>query len=696
MPKIRTTEEIFEDLRRLCREPGFLHAISLLVFRDFFLFVNLDGQVNRDEERQYSRSTLNNNELMLLIGLLVQSDRPDVFEKVTDVKSLVSRADNLLEEFHESLEAPMLKRMQEIIQSEADTTEPQKHFGEIAKEAIYYGAESAFNHQYKRFARNRYRHDSIWLLENKGLSIRPMIEIADYIEHRVNAQMTVLMHHEDGRMQPSRVTETSSALLVDKESLVQKFGQKALSFLDAFMTPINNSNTFFTQPFAFNQVNARPLLDLGPCVYLPNQFKLSESIYESPYYWMLRDPEYEATASHNRGKFLEKTIERMLKNTFGDEHVFSNVIIKRKKSEIAAEADILVVYGEFILVIQAKSKRLTLEARSGNLERLKEDFGSGVQSAYDQAIKFIDLIVSGAECEIAPKKFRKFEFLARAFPLVILSDHFPSLSMLSNDLIKTKEGRFPVVTDVFFLDVLLKVLNDPVELLYYLQQRTRFFEKIHTDSEYNLLGFHMKHKLYVSDEHDFVMIDKGFAADIDDYIIASEVGRPCPIKFVTLEERIGLPTISTLVSLLKSWSPDVCGIAIELLDFSSQALQGIADHIHKVQAEVRAGKALKAFSIETHYAGISYVAANKLDQEALSMAEMIALRYKYAAKKDRWYVIFDLVDSPNLVDSVLPICEKWAESKEMEELTQNADRLLKSTFVPFNYTEPASENDSPT
>ena len=129
------------------------------------------------------------------------------------------------------------------------------------------------------------------------------------------------------------------------------------------------------------------------------------------------------------------------------------------------------------------------------------------------------------------------------------------------------------------------------------------------------------------------MIDKGFAADIDDYISAREVGRPSPVKFLTLEERIGLPTISTLISLLKSWSPDVCGIAIELLDFSSQTLQGIADQIHKVQAEVRAGKALKAFSIETHYAGISYVAANKLDQEAMSMAEMVALRYKYTTKK---------------------------------------------------------------
>src|SRR5712664_2850397 len=102
-----------------------------------------------------------------------------------------------------------------------------------------------------------------------------------------------------------------------------------------------------------------------------------------------------------------------------------------------------------------------------------------------------------------PTKSKKFKFLTRVFPIVILSDHFPSLSILANELIVAEEQRFPAVIDIFFLDVLLTVIRDPVEVLYYLQQRTRFFKVVQTDSEFNLLGFHLKHKLFIPAEYDF-------------------------------------------------------------------------------------------------------------------------------------------------------------------------------------------------
>jgi hypothetical protein len=60
----------------------------------------------------------------------------------------------------------------------------------VAREAMYYGAESFYLHQFSSFSRNRYRDDAVWLLQNAGISIRPTIDIANFIVERVNLQIT--------------------------------------------------------------------------------------------------------------------------------------------------------------------------------------------------------------------------------------------------------------------------------------------------------------------------------------------------------------------------------------------------------------------------------------------------------------------------------------------------------------------------
>ena len=687
MPQSRSTAEIFEDLRILCRETGFLHAISAVVFRDTFIAVDQSGEVQLDEEQRFSRSRLNNNELMLLVGLLVQSGSRNVFEEVANTEALVTRADKLLEEFHAALEQPLKQTLQKP--HSADLY--RATFGDFAREAIYYGAESAFNLQWTQFARERYRNDLNWLLSSKGISIRPIIEIATYIKDRVNLQTTVLINFRENPEAPPNPSDISSALVIDRQMLIEEFGQKTSRFLDLFSIPINNSNASFDQAFAFNEVNVRPIINLGQFLYIPNSFRLSESIYDSPYYWMLEDTDYKDIASKHRGEFLERTIERMLRNVFGDEHVHSNVVIRRKKSEIAAEADVLVTFGEFVIVIQAKSKRLTLRARSGDPNKIKDDFSSAVQAAYDQAITFIDLLASGAQYEIGPNQIRKFELPVRAFPIVVLSDHFPSQISLSHQLINVNQDGFPAIIDIFFLDCITRLLNNPIDILYYMQQRTRFFHKTVSDSEYNLLGYHMKHKLYVPDETDAIMIDRSFATDIDDYFFAQEAGQPTSMDFVTLEDRMVVPEIAQIVSFLRSGSPELAGAAIELLDFSSDALQKIANNIEIFRSEVKAGKAFKAFSIETHYGGISYVVARIIDSRTKQLAEAVAHRHKYKFKRDRWYILLDSVDSPNVIDGVLSILDKWTESKEFEETIQKLDEVVSSTFISYDSTDPPTK-----
>ncbi len=44
------------------------------------------------------------------------------------------------------------------------------------------------------------------------------------------------------------------------------------------------------------------------------------------------------------------------------------------------------VFGDRAIVLQAKSKRLTLEARKGSDRQIKDDFEKAIQDSYDQAL----------------------------------------------------------------------------------------------------------------------------------------------------------------------------------------------------------------------------------------------------------------------------------------------------------------------
>src|SRR5262249_55527673 len=136
--------------------------------------------------------------------------------------------------------------------------------------------------------------------------------------------------------------------------------------LDAF-TFQDNGNAGFTSLHAYNAASGTPLLRTKTGEYiLLQQYSLFEALYESPFFWMNSDKEYAQTALTNRGRFTEAFAFERLEKVFGTAHVYANVDIWKSKGEKQGEIDVLVLFGDRAVVLQAKSKRLTLEARKGN------------------------------------------------------------------------------------------------------------------------------------------------------------------------------------------------------------------------------------------------------------------------------------------------------------------------------------------
>jgi hypothetical protein len=155
---------------------------------------------------------------------------------------------------------------------------------------------------------------------------------------------------------------------------------------------------------------------------------------------MAADQKYSPTASSHRGSFTEQFSHECLERVFGCAHVYANVDIIRTKGEKVGEIDVLVLFGNRGILVQAKSKRLTLLARKGNDFQIKDDFKKAVQDAYDQAQTCaLELLAGGGK--LVDANGQTIEIPARIidiYPICIVADHYPALCFQARQFLRVQ------------------------------------------------------------------------------------------------------------------------------------------------------------------------------------------------------------------------------------------------------------------
>ena len=244
----RSVADIFEDLRALAQSAGALHEISSLLYRDHVVTVDRhDGRVIDSPEYRWSISKLNKNEVLLLLGLMVQSQTNHTYTAQAINNGFAAKADALFREFHVALILDLNTR---------PSDEGEDSIGLFAREAIYYGAEGNYLHQFFNFSRKRYREDREWLLQNVGISICSMLDIAKFIIDHINAKIAAVgQHREQGHKFSNRDLTTS--LSIAKEDVRKQFGAKSDAFFAKFVSPITATNMGFYGPILYKLGRAR-------------------------------------------------------------------------------------------------------------------------------------------------------------------------------------------------------------------------------------------------------------------------------------------------------------------------------------------------------------------------------------------------------------------------------------------------------
>lgn len=515
---MRPEQEIFDELAKLCSSPGYVHAIAYICFRDNMILY-ADEMKAEDMQHLFSKSRLIRTEISTLIGLMLKHDidyglpTPPILEKY------INKTEALLEEIHHSMSAAFWGQFDPTKIADKDFNPFTS--GAVLREPIFYGGESAYSFQYRDFSPEKYGRDDQWLVANKGFSIQNARDVA-YAISRLQDEKAITTFHSIREDFPDTWTFLPSNTftvqeVVDRTNMDAELVERILV---AFSVPAGAYNEQFTALHDFNIANASPLIRTPDGSYLLfHIYSLVEALYEAPFYWMGADKAYVSTAMKNRGLFTEQFAVERLMGVFGPANVFFNIDIYEAKDKLG-EIDVLVLFGNRAIVLQAKSKRLTLEARRGNDLQIKDDFKKSIQDSCDQAYRCAQLLEkgtytfkdAGGNVVSLPAQFK------RIYVLCLIADHYPGLSFQVRQFLKYQPTAMispPFVMDVFALDVMAEMLSSPLRLLSYIERRTDYTEKLMASHELTILAYHLKQNLWLDDKHDMVLLDDDIAADLD-------------------------------------------------------------------------------------------------------------------------------------------------------------------------------------
>ena len=436
---VRPEHEVLADLASLCASPGYIHVVALLSFRHAIVVFG-DELTAQAMSRQFSGNHIIPAEITTLIGLMMQAPINFALPGSDAMARYLERTEALLHELHEAIVQPGT----EFILAELESEAPSSPFtaGKVLREIMFYGGLSAYAFQYRDMAPQRYSADADWLLANRGVRLdvahavcRTVVKILqERVVHTVASFVDAPPEH--GSML-SGFTFSSSELA---SRVCLPIGD-VLAVLDAFSLPEDERNSAFTSLHEFNVAYAYPLIRKSDDEFvLLQHYSFAEAFYSTPSYWILGDEAYTPQAARHRGDFTEKFAFDRLVHVFGPGYVFRNVEIVESKGTTIGEIDVLVLFGDHAIVVQAKSKRLTLAARSGNEVELRKDFKGAVEDAVAQARKCADAIVEPAVTLVARDGSRVplASGLRSVLPVCVVADHYPALAFQSSQFLDLK------------------------------------------------------------------------------------------------------------------------------------------------------------------------------------------------------------------------------------------------------------------
>ncbi|WP_165795944.1 SEC-C metal-binding domain-containing protein [Siphonobacter curvatus] len=500
-------DEIINEIEEMTSNYNFINLIVMIIFRDFV--GTIESLSNYDRNKN-----LNYNELSYLIGLWIKNAKNN--KKIDiNLNKQIPIVYDLMYRLHRTF-LPDLSALFEDSNNHKDTSDLMLQKDPL-REAFFYGPCGAYDYQYSTNSFNKYKYDIEWIKKEKGFNLDSLNSFFLNIKNTINVKINIL---KKDRKKRYSINEMLGCLIMTHEELVGAnvdFDLIAQCFTCELEGGYNKSLRLVGD---FNEFSVKPIIKLGKKFFIPMPFFLAESIYDSPFYWMVTDKKYFSTCTTNRGKIAEEIVYDLLIDKFNHSDVFKSIKIKKDKSQTdVSDIDVMAINNEDLLLFQIKSKRITSLARQGDVEKLKEDFKKAVEDAF----------VQGIECSKAIYNYENYNFLnsdgvdireklksvKNIYVICALLEVFPAIPHLSQFLLYEKYAESGVCINVFDLEIICKLLKTPKKIIDYFSKRINNCRHYYADSEMSFLGFYINHDLKKRTEYDVCVIDNAYAGNID-------------------------------------------------------------------------------------------------------------------------------------------------------------------------------------
>ena len=414
---------------------------------------------------------------------------------------------------------------------------------------------------------------------------------------------------------------------------------------------------------------------------------------------MQQDAKYKTLARRNRGAFLETKILERLRRVFGPNNVFENVELFRGKKAVG-EIDVLVVYIDRLIIVQAKSKTLTLKAQQGSFTHLEDDFKKAIQNAYDQAFSCASEILNG---DVRLQKndgslLNLPDEIVEVFPVCTIADHYPSLYFQTRQFLKTntkKKINPPYIMDVFLLDVITEFLTHPIRMLDYLNKRTQYNETVLGNNDFAVFGYHLSYNLHKDPKYTVMMLHDDIAWEVDKaFISRRERGEMEALPKGVLTEFQGTP-YGKIIDFLEGFEePGVVELGYLLLSYDGASIDGINRGIKQLSRQARQSDRVHDLTVGGPEGGITYHVSKTPSRNRVDYLLNHAEIRKYSSKAQNWAALSGTIGSGEPVDTISFLKGRWKQSAELDDkLSRMPKTPSKLSNVKGRITVKLGRND---
>ena len=443
------------------------------------------------------------------------------------------------------------------------------------------------------------------------------------------------------------------------------------AFLKRFASNFGQINKRYREPTDFNEIYRTPLLKTDDAkVFVPIPLLLHQVPVITLHYDLIQDFEYAETYAEARSVYLEKKAVLLMGTIFGAFSSHTNLHFVDHNKE-KGEIDLLLRFDNKIIIVECKSKGLTLPSKQGNLTQIRKDFADAIQRAYDQNQKAINYI---NKCELS--KFyeqngteiivEKYK-ISGVYSIILTANTFSSLTTdLSVFLKKDADNPYPWALCESDLELVSEYLYDPYLFIHFLKRRQVVHGRVISPDEMDYVGCYLKDGLYFEEELKkaiHVML-VGYTEQFD----AAELKRIGKLKTAQVGSSWSNPAFENLLGTIKKLN--VYGhsdIILLLLDLSSQSRDNLIQYIKETIEKTINDKKRHDFTAQFGNFGVSFISDIKRDNLQKIVVKHAQLK-KYKHKAKAWLSLGrDVTDKNYLVNEYCLIECEWTFDPVLEE-----------------------------